>query len=139
MAPGRLAELVPASVCSYLRVEKVQISAKKMGDKPATDLGVGKLRLQCAAGPNVASTLYYSRLLRRLHTLHLFQVSSARVDSFVGNTQVGEARGNGPQSIIQGALMGNYVAWRYCQDWVRNWGKDILEWRKVGGTEGINQ
>ena len=49
----------------------------------------GKIRLQCAAGPNVASTLYCSRLLRPVHTLHLFQVSSARVDSFVGNTQVG--------------------------------------------------
>ena len=59
-------------------------------------------------------------------------VSSAILES-------GEARGNGPQSIIQGALMGNYVAWRYCRDWVRNWGKDILGRRKVGGTEGINQ
>ena len=81
-----------------------------------------------AAGCSGGSTLctyFKSRLLEST-------VSSAILKS-------GEARGNGPQSIIQGALMGNYVAWRYCRDWVRNWGKDILGRRKVGGTEGINQ
>ena len=57
MAPGRLAELIPSSVRSYLRVAMVEKSEKKMGDS-VPDLGVGKIRLQCADGPNVASTLY---------------------------------------------------------------------------------
>ena len=96
MAPGRLAELVPASVCSYLRVEIVQITAKKMGDS-VPDLGVGKIRLQCAAGPNVASTLYYSRLLHHPLSTHF----ESRVHSFVGNARTEGSPREWAQSIIQ--------------------------------------
>ena len=110
MAPGRLAELVPASVCSYLRVEIFQISAKKMGDELVTVSQIWVLAgLDCnvLAGPQCGVNTLLQPVAgssRQLHFAHISSLVCSSVHTvWSAILKSGKPEGMGPNLLFRGA------------------------------------